>query len=127
MQKKVIRIVTGSNYTAHTTPLFQSLNILPYKSLISQSRLLLMHSIHYKTAPPALLNLWPRNADINPHYQLRNNEEYSIPRVNYTFFTNSPAYSLPHLWNSHPTITPHRNFTTFKIESKRLLLFPDPS
>ena len=97
MQKKVIRIVTHSKYTAHTTPLFQNLNILPYKSLITQSKLLIMHTIHYQTAPSSLHNLWPKNSDLNPHYQLRNNEEYSIPRVNYSFFSNSPAYSFTSL------------------------------
>ena len=34
IQKKVIRTITKSNYTAHTAPLFNSLKIMPLKHLI---------------------------------------------------------------------------------------------
>ena len=125
LQKKIVRIITHSNYTAHTEPLFKKLNILPYRSLITYSKLTLMHSIHYKTAPSALLNIWPRNADLNPNYALRNINEYFVPRSNFSFFINSPAHSFTTIWNSHQTITPHQNFTTFKIAAKWLLLHPD--
>jgi Reverse transcriptase (RNA-dependent DNA polymerase) len=35
MQKRSIRVITKSSYTAHTAPLLQQLNILPFKNLIS--------------------------------------------------------------------------------------------
>jgi hypothetical protein len=47
IQKKAIRIITGSTYNAHTAPLFIQHNILPYEQLISYSQLMFMHSIEY--------------------------------------------------------------------------------
>jgi hypothetical protein len=35
IQKKTIRIITGSTYNAHTTPIFLQHNILPYEKLIT--------------------------------------------------------------------------------------------
>ena len=126
LQKKVICIITYSQYSAHTTPLLYKLQILKYPLLIDHSKLIIMHSIHYHTAPSSLINLWPRNIDRNLMYQLINNENYKIPRANYTFFTKSPAYSLPSIWNSSPTLTPHTNPITFKIASKNHFLNPPP-
>ena len=85
----------NSSYSAPTSPLFSKLKILPYHSLIDQSKLILMHSIHYHTASHSLHNLWALNADKNLTYNLRNNNEYKITRVNYSFYTRSPV--LPNL------------------------------
>ncbi len=125
LQKKAIRIITNSSYSAPTSQLFTKLKILPYPSLIEHSKLILMHSIHYKTAPPSLHNLWPLNIENNPAYNLRNNNDYKIPKINYSFYSRSPAYSFTQLWNSSNTLTPHRNSTTFKIAVKNKLLYPD--
>jgi hypothetical protein len=45
IQKKAIRIITGSTYNAHTAPLFLQHNILPYDNLITFSQLMFMHSV----------------------------------------------------------------------------------
>jgi hypothetical protein len=37
IQKKAIRIITNSSYTAHTAPLFAQLQILPYELIVRQS------------------------------------------------------------------------------------------
>ncbi len=34
IQKKAIRIITGSNYNAHTAPLFLQQKILPFESIV---------------------------------------------------------------------------------------------
>ncbi len=85
-----------------------------------------MHNIHYETAPASLLNLWPKNVDRNQNYNLRNNNDYQIPRANYNFYTRSPAYSFTTLWNESNLVTPHRNPITFKIAVKHMLLNDDP-
>ena len=86
-----------------------------------------MHTIHYQTAPSSLINIWPKNNDRNPTYELRNINDYKIPRVNYSFYTRSPAYSFPTLWNAANTLTPHTNPITFKIASKNYFLDPTPN
>jgi hypothetical protein len=57
IQKKAIRIITGSTYTAHTAPLFAQLQILPYELIIKQAKLLFMHSIEYNYAPHSFLGI----------------------------------------------------------------------
>ncbi len=122
LQKKIIRIITLSGYSSHTSPLFKNLKILQYPDLINQSKLNIMHTIHYETAPSSLLNLWPKNQIRNRNYELRNTDDYEIPRSNYAFFTRSPAYSFTKLWNNSTTVTPHRNHKTFKIAVKNMYL-----
>ncbi len=52
VQKKAIRIMTGSAYNAHTSPLFLQHEILPFDKLFLQSQLSFMHAVEYQYAPP---------------------------------------------------------------------------
>jgi hypothetical protein len=61
-QKKAIRIITNSGYTAHTAPLFNSLNILPLAKIITNARLTFMHTVYYGYAPPSFSNTWKTQA-----------------------------------------------------------------
>ena len=63
IQKKAIRIVTNSSYHAHTAPLSAKHKILLLNKIILQAKLHFMHSISH---------------------HLRNQDEYSTPRANYT-------------------------------------------
>jgi len=114
LQKKVIRIVSNSNYRAHTEPLFKQLKILPYPKLIEQSKLLFMHSVHYNYAPPIFSNVWPKNDSRNINQHLRNSEQYTIPRPKTSSFTRFPLTSLPVSWN---------NAGNFKYHSNSMLKF----
>jgi hypothetical protein len=49
LQKKIIRIITNSSYSAHTEPLFQKLNILPLEKVINCPT--------YHSYPPFILNM----------------------------------------------------------------------
>ena len=99
LQKKVIRIITLSDYNAHTEPLFKSLKILPYHKLIYQANLSLMHSIHFEYSPQALHNIFPRNSDRNVNYNLRNQDDYATVRVRFNALKKFPLYALPSIWN----------------------------
>ncbi len=61
IQKKAIRSITNSAYTAHTAPLFVQLQILPYELIVKQSKLLFMHSIEYSYAPSSFSDIWTKN------------------------------------------------------------------
>jgi len=122
LQKKAVRIITNSQYRAHTDPIFNSLKILPFPKLLEFSKLTLMHSIHYKISPPSLHNLFETNAMRNIPYQLRNEQEYFVPKVNYVSLKNFYFNSLPSLWNSYGPNKFQQNPTTFKIALKSELL-----
>ena len=76
IQKKAIRIITNSTYTAHTAPLFAQLQILPYELVIKQAKLLFMHSIEYSYAPASFLGIWTKNFVIQGERPLRNADNY---------------------------------------------------
>jgi hypothetical protein len=125
MQKKAIRAVCNAGYREHTTPLLTKLNILTFPNLITQAKLHMMHSIHYKYAPKILHNLWTLNSDRPTQHNLRNADEYEINRIRYNYLTNTPYHSLPKLWNTAMHNLPaifHSNPTTFKISLKESLI-----
>ena len=100
IQKKAIRIVTNSSYHTHTAPLFGKHKILPLNKILLQAKLHFMHSIHYNYAPPTLKHMCLTNSERTLSHHLRNQDEYTIPRANYTFFTRFPLYTLPKAWNT---------------------------
>jgi hypothetical protein len=121
-QKKLIRIACNKSYTAHTQPLFTEHEILNYHNILLQAKLHFMHSIHYEHAPPAFLGTWIKNNTRDTGHELRNTDDYHLPKVNYTFIKNTPLYSLPLAWNSIGPVKHHANWTTFRISLKETLL-----
>jgi hypothetical protein len=121
-QKKLLRIACKQKYTEHTQPLFTKHEILNYHKIILQAKLQFMHSIHYKHAPLAFDNTWRTNQERELGYTLRNGNNYTLPRVNYSFTKHSPLYSLPDAWNNSGPVKYHSNFITFKISLKEHLL-----
>jgi hypothetical protein len=99
IQKKAIRIITNSSYTAHTAPIFASLQILPYELLIKQAKLLFMHSVEHRYAPLSFANVWTKNAANQGDRPLRNAADFALPNPRTEQFKKSPLYSLPLEWN----------------------------
>ena len=122
MQKKAIRAVMNAQYNAHTPPLLAKLGILPYKDMITQAQLTIMHSVHYSYAPTLLRELWHRNADRDTEHNLRNAQDYTIPRAHYAFYTRTPAYAFAKAWNTASAARHHHNPTTFSINIRNELL-----
>ncbi len=116
LQKKAIRIMTMSSYSAHTGPLFLSNNILPFDKLLSFNKLMFMHSVGYNYSPPAFDNTWMINAERNTGHHLRNQDIFTLPNVRIEQFRKFPLYALPLEWNNlSDNIRLQHNGTTFKI------------
>jgi sarcosine oxidase/L-pipecolate oxidase len=123
VQKKAIRIMTGSSYNAHTKPLFLQHAILPFDKLIIQSQLNFMHAIEYKYAPASFNNVWIKNNEREPANNLRNANDFYLPMPRTEAFKKSIAYSLPASWNElQPEIKFQENAITFKWALKAHLL-----
>ncbi|MBM3937610.1 MAG: hypothetical protein FJ333_03005 [Sphingomonadales bacterium] len=122
LQKKAIRIISHSSYNAHTSPLFTKLQILPLHKIIQQSKIIFMHSYHYKYAPSTFQNTWITNSERNIPMELRNQYDYNLPRANTENFKKFPLYSLPFTWNNAGFFRNYQNTTTFKIALKYYLL-----
>jgi hypothetical protein len=82
-----------------------------------------MHSIAYNYAPQSFDETWPRNADRDTGYALRNQDFFVLRQVRIEQFRKLPIYSLPNEWNNlNEGIRLQNNRTTFKIALYNYLL-----
>lgn len=123
IQKKAIRVICNKGFRAHTAILFKKENILTVKLEILYQSLIFMHSYKFNKLPSAFTNSWLENR-IEGIYQLRNLEDYRIPRVKYMYLYKHPIYYMPRIWNEELTIDLKntRSKTKFMTSVKELLL-----
>ena len=81
-----------------------------------------MHSIEYKYAPSTFQEVWQKNEDRNLNYELRNNNLFSLPKVNLASLKNLPFFTYPAEWNILGDLRFQNNKTTFQINLKHNLL-----
>jgi hypothetical protein len=89
-QKKAIRIITNSAYTAHTAPLFASLSLLPLEKVITHAKLSFMHTVYYGTAPTSFNNIWQTQAQRHPEINLRKATDIYVPFPRIDLFKRMP-------------------------------------
>ena len=102
-------------YHEHTAPLFEQHSILTYHNIVKQAQLQFMHAIYHGYALPVFEGLWPKNTDRDVQHELRNADEFVIPKVNLAFIKNFPPYSFPTTWNNFGPNKYQPNPFTFKI------------
>ena len=122
LQKKAIRIIAKAKYNEHTKDLFLLHDILPFSQIIKQSKLLFMHSIKYNYAPESFSNMFPINQHRTHEHDLRNNDDFMLPRVNFDFIKRMPIYTLPLEWNSFGDNKFQPNRFTFKKATFNVLM-----
>ena len=121
LQKKAIRTITKSKSNEHTGPLFLANKILPFEKLMSQSKLLFMHSIHYEYAPKSFHNIFTKNLSREINYELRNADAYLVPAARIKLFKKFPLYTFPTGWNEVGIFAYYSNRITFSIALKEHL------
>jgi hypothetical protein len=121
LQKKAIRIITKSNYNAHTQELFKAYNILLYELLQNQAKLHFMHSYVYEYAPTSFDNIWTKNNQRDTQHNLHNNKDFALSMPRIELFKKIPSYSLPSAWNNSGDNTIQQNKTMFRWELKEKL------
>jgi hypothetical protein len=105
LQKKVLRIITDSNYLEHTDPLFYKTNILKLSDI---HNFLLAQSMFKCNIGNSLVTL---NHNYNTRY--RDNAVPSFQRLTVT--QHSTFYTAPHVWNAIPIeIRDCKHFSKFK-------------
>ena len=120
LQKKVIRIISGSEYLAHTEPLFKSPSILKIDKIHTFHSLLFMHKALVLDKYPIMKNEifhQPRH-----HYPTRNNN-YTTPTIRINKCKQNIVFQGITNWNSLPTnLRNTTHFSTFKRALKKYLL-----
>ena len=114
LHKKIIRIITNSDFNAHTQPLFKQLNILNLSDLSK----LILTSFIYKRVLTDNPNTQPSH-----NYLTRNQYALYIPRPNLTLFKHSVMYAGPKTWNGLPDFVKRsKSYSHFKKQLKSHLL-----
>ena len=122
--KKAIRSipVTGSTSRQPSNPLYYDLKILPYNLLQKPARLHFMHSMEYNYAPKTFRDEWKKNEARNLNYELRNNDHFTIPKINFSTLSNCPYFAYPLEWNNLGDLRLQNNKITFQINLEFNLL-----
>jgi hypothetical protein len=112
-QKAAIRIISNRKYNDHTEPLFKQHSILPLADLITQFNLKFFHSYVFNHTPLAFNGTWLTNRvqRNNENLNLRDDDEYFIPRHRTDLISRLPYFNLPRLWNQFSpnlSTTPNR-------------------
>ena len=122
LQKKVVRLISGTGYLAPSSHLFYSLNLLTIFDLYKLQLATLMYHHQNKTLPTIFFSYFTTNATVHDHEtRFRHNLRSILCKTNIRYF--SVRLAGPRIWN---TIDSHtRNLGTsysFKLTYRKTLL-----
>lgn len=115
LQKKVVRIITNAKFSAHTAPIFQSLQIAPVHSLIDKAIIQFMHPIFHKYADLSFIGHWTRYDERTTGYNLREGEDFVLPFTRTEALKKLPFYHFAKIWNEASANKYIRNRQMFQI------------
>ena len=97
--RKAIRVITGSQWNAHTSSLFQTLKILKIDELHKLQVACFMFKVHRGLMPAFFAHMFCVNSDIH-HYNTRHAADYHITAHRTSLLKNTIRIAGPLLWNS---------------------------
>ena len=106
LQKRAVRIVTGSKYNAHTSGLFKDLNILKLKDLCALQDYTFCYKLQNSMLPDYFqidMNQRLLNVSSSHSYPTRQGNNLRLPSVRHEFARNSISYKYPVVMNNMPT------------------------
>ena len=122
LQKRAIRVITGSDGLAHTSPLFKSLNLLKVPDINVLQTALFVFSSKHDLLPQACSGYFIHNLDIHQHYT-RSCSKYHFSCVSTNIRKYSIRYNGPLIWNSIPeSIKASVSTVVFKKTVKHYLI-----
>jgi len=127
LQKRAVRIITGSKYNAHTDTLFKNLNLLKLKDLCALHDFKFCYKLQNNMLPEYFQQLMnQRRLGENHNYPTRQRSNLRLPAVRHEFARNSISYKYPLVMNNMPInfkekIATHSLFG-FKYYFKRMTI-----
>ncbi len=101
LQKRIVRILTNSEFRAHTAPLFRELKLLDIYNLNPFYIAKFMFSYHNHLLPPSFQNLFVASHQIHS-YNTRNASSYRPHACKSNVKQVTGLYIGPKVWNSLP-------------------------
>ena len=121
LQKKGIRICTGSQYLAHTYPLFNELKTLNVIHINSLQSLLFMFKFKNNLLPYSFHNFFTLNSTIHS-YRTRNSPNFHSVNPRLLIAHRYIRHHGPDLWNALPdSIKYSQSLFSFKAKNKKTI------
>ena len=112
MQKKAIRLITFSDFDAHTSPLFFELKLLKFQDHIKLQTLYFMHQFFTGKLPNIFDSFFIKTSDkhnVNTRFATRTT--FYVPKIRTNYGKFNIRYNGPKLWNEtderFKILTPH--------------------
>ena len=122
LQKKAIRIISNTDYLAHSSKLFLNLKWLKLDDIMKFQLGTFMYKLKYNKLPNVIPHMFVTNENIHSH-NTRNKNGYLIPSVRTNCRKFTVGYAGPILWNSFPqTLRQLPSEVIFKKKLKSILL-----
>jgi len=121
LQKSAIRLINNKNHNFPTTQLFLNHGILPFKQILEYQKSSFMHSVFYGSSPKTFNEIFQKNP-IRHDHDLRNHNNFAVPRPRLDWFKRMPPFSFTSHWNSLEEAKLYQNKVTFQIMLKGRLL-----
>ena len=114
IQKRSIRITTGSKYRAHAEPLFHQLQCLKLNDICKLEMAKLMYRINNNMISSTKANDFQLISQCHDHEtRLRNNRNYCLPRVRTKLGQNMTIFSRAKIRNGINKQLKELSFRTF--------------
>jgi hypothetical protein len=102
LQKKIVRIISGTKYNSHTEPLFKKLKILKVRHLCALHEFNFCFKLENRSLPFYFNNnLFIRHNQVH-RFNTRNSINFQAPRVKHAFAKNCIRYRIPSIFNNAP-------------------------
>ena len=117
LQKKIVRIITNSEFRAHTANLFVEIKIMPLEKLYIYFAGIYLYKCRNKLTPKLFWNV------VLPSVSVRNPFNLVFKAHSKRKSQMSIRYYGPKIWNELPkTVKLSRTLSTFKFQLKKFLL-----
>ena len=110
-QKAAVRIITNSNYRAHSEPLLKDLNILKFKDIFNLNMIKFYYRYIKNDLPPYFLNFdFKENQEIHSH-DTRTKDDFHTNKVKRVYADNCIRNHMLHFLNSLDPLIKEKNYT----------------
>ena len=118
LQKKTVRIITSSDFYAHSSPLFKKLGIMKVTDLVYCRNALFIHDYYSSKLPKAFSGYFIKvNKKHNYNTILASKQSYYLPQIKTNYGKFSLRYKGAKTWN---TINDEYKFLSRSLFKKKI-------
>jgi len=122
LQKRAVRIITGSSRTTSSSDLFKLLKIIPFPKLHTSFVYIFLYKLHQNMVPPAISSTYQFNSNVHSHVT-RHSQNLHVNHVSSALRHRSLRHQAITLHNSDDNIDYDISYQSFKFFIKTILLF----